>query len=100
MKSARAPSQPTSRPTAPRAKRPLRFLGERLDEAPPASVHLGWGRKLHHKHPHAFGLRHSLAQPPEINETFVREVEENLRRDQLRDFAKKYGGFIIVLVVL
>ena len=41
-----------------------------------------------------------MAQPPEINETFVREVEENLRRDQMRDFAKKYGGLIIALVVL
>jgi hypothetical protein len=41
-----------------------------------------------------------LAQPPEINETFVREVEENLRRDQMRDFGKKYGGWIVVLVIL
>lgn len=41
-----------------------------------------------------------MAQPPDINETFVREVEENLRRDQMRDFAKKYGGWIIALVVL
>jgi hypothetical protein len=35
-----------------------------------------------------------------MNETFVREVEENLRRDQMRDFAKKYGGWIGALVVL
>jgi hypothetical protein len=41
-----------------------------------------------------------LAQPPEMNETFVREVEENLRRDQMRDFGKKYGGWIIAAVVL
>ena len=41
-----------------------------------------------------------MAQPPDINETFVREVEENLRRDQMSDFAKKYGGWIIALVVL
>lgn len=41
-----------------------------------------------------------MAQPPDINETFVREVEENLRRDQLRDFGKKYGGWIAALVVL
>jgi hypothetical protein len=40
-----------------------------------------------------------LAQPPDINETFVREVEENLRRDQMRDFGKKYGGWIAALVV-
>ena len=41
-----------------------------------------------------------MAQPPDINETFVREVEENLRRDQMRDFSKKYGGWIIAAVVL
>ena len=45
-------------------------------------------------------LRHALAQPPDINETFLREVDENLRRDQLRDFAKKYGGWLIAAVVL
>jgi hypothetical protein len=41
-----------------------------------------------------------LAQPPEYNETFLREVDENLRRDQLRDFGKKYGGWIAAGVVL
>lgn len=41
-----------------------------------------------------------MAQPPEINETFVREVEENLRRDQMRDFGKKYGGWIVAALVL
>jgi len=41
-----------------------------------------------------------LAQPPDISETFVREVEENLRRDQLRDFSKKYGGWIAAFVIL
>jgi hypothetical protein len=41
-----------------------------------------------------------LAQPPDITETFVREVDENLRRDRARDFAKKYGGWLIVAVVL
>lgn len=41
-----------------------------------------------------------MAQPPDINETFVREVEENLRRDQMRDFGKKYGGWVAALVVL
>lgn len=41
-----------------------------------------------------------MAQPPDINETFVREVEENLRRDQLRDFGKKYGGWIAALVLI
>ena len=36
-----------------------------------------------------------LAQPPDISETFVREVDENLRRDQLRDFFKAYGSWLI-----
>jgi hypothetical protein len=41
-----------------------------------------------------------LAQPPDITETFVREVDENLRRDRLRDFSKKYGGWLAAAVVL
>jgi hypothetical protein len=41
-----------------------------------------------------------LAEPPEYNETFMREVDDNLRRDRLRDFGKKYGGWLIVGVAL
>jgi hypothetical protein len=41
-----------------------------------------------------------LAQPPDINETFLREVDENLRRDQMRDFFKAYGIWLIAGVVL
>lgn len=41
-----------------------------------------------------------MAQPPDINETFLREVDENLRRDQLRDFFKAYGNWLITGVVL
>jgi hypothetical protein len=41
-----------------------------------------------------------LAQPPEINETFLREVDENLRRDQLRDVAQKNATWIILAVIL
>ncbi len=41
-----------------------------------------------------------MAQPPDISETFVREVDENLRRDQLRDFFKAYGNWLIAAVVL
>ena len=41
-----------------------------------------------------------MAQPPDISETFVREVDENLRRDQLRDFFKAYGNLLAVVVVL
>ncbi len=41
-----------------------------------------------------------MAQPPDISETFVREVDENLRRDQLRDFFKRYGNWLIAGVIL
>ncbi|MFL6721498.1 MAG: tetratricopeptide repeat protein [Sphingomonas sp.] len=41
-----------------------------------------------------------MAQPPDIGETFLREVDENLRRDQLRDFFKAYGNWLIAAVVL
>jgi hypothetical protein len=41
-----------------------------------------------------------LAQPPDITETFVREVDENLRRDRARDFFKTYGNWLIAGVVL
>ena len=41
-----------------------------------------------------------MAQPPDISETFLREVDENLRRDQLRDFFKRYGNWLIAGVVL
>ena len=41
-----------------------------------------------------------MAQPPDISETFVREVDENLRRDQLEDFFKRYGTWLIIAVVL
>lgn len=41
-----------------------------------------------------------MAQPPDITDTFVREVDENLRRDQTRDFFKKNGSFLIAAVVL
>jgi hypothetical protein len=41
-----------------------------------------------------------LALPSDTAETFVREVDENLRRDQLRDAAKSYGKWIIALIIL
>jgi hypothetical protein len=41
-----------------------------------------------------------LAQPPDISETFVREVDENLRRDRLRDISRKYAGWLIAAAVL
>lgn len=39
-------------------------------------------------------------QPPDITETFVREVDENLRRDRLQNFLKKNGSWLIAGVIL
>jgi hypothetical protein len=36
-----------------------------------------------------------LAQPPNITDTFVREVDENLRRDRIRDFFKENSSWLI-----
>ena len=46
-------------------------------------------------------MRNSLALPPDSSsETFFREVDENLRRDQAKDFARSYGAWLIGAVVL
>lgn len=41
-----------------------------------------------------------MALPPDTNETFLREVDENLRRDRARDFAKTYGKWLVGALVL
>jgi len=41
-----------------------------------------------------------LALPPDTADSFVREVDENLRRDQMAERAKRYGAVIIGAVVL
>jgi len=41
-----------------------------------------------------------LAQPPDISDTFVKEVDENLRRDQIRDFLKANGSYLIAALIL
>ena len=41
-----------------------------------------------------------MALPTDPAETFVREVDENLRRDQMRDMAKSYGKWIVAAVIL
>jgi hypothetical protein len=42
-----------------------------------------------------------LALPPDTtNEVFLREVDENLRRDRARDFAKRYGKWLIAGLAL
>ena len=45
-------------------------------------------------------MRNSLALPPDSTETFIREVDENLRRDQAQEFAKTYGGWLIGAMIL
>ncbi|NUS99890.1 MAG: tetratricopeptide repeat protein [Sphingomonas sp.] len=41
-----------------------------------------------------------MAIPTDSNDTFLREVDENLRRDQFQDFFKKNGVWIALGVVL
>ena len=41
-----------------------------------------------------------MAVPTDSGDTFLREVDENLRRDQLRDFARKYAPLLIGAVIL
>ena len=45
-------------------------------------------------------MRTDLALPTDPAESFVREVDENLRRDQAQDFLKKNGPWIIGAVLL
>lgn len=39
-------------------------------------------------------------QPPDINDSFLREVDENLRRDQIRDFFRDNGTLLAFGLVL
>jgi hypothetical protein len=41
-----------------------------------------------------------LAVPPVSNETFLREVDEELRRDQLLTFWQRYGRWLIAAILL
>ncbi len=41
-----------------------------------------------------------MALPTDSSDTFLREVDENLRRDQLRDTAQRYGVWLIAGLVL
>jgi hypothetical protein len=41
-----------------------------------------------------------LALPPDTAESFVREVDDNLRQDQMRDMAKRYGKWIVAALIL
>ncbi len=41
-----------------------------------------------------------MALPPDPAESFVREVDENLRRDQMADMAKSYGKWIVAAAIL
>ena len=49
-------------------------------------------------------LEADLAIPPEMSDTFVKEVDENLRRDRIRDFTRSnavwlIGGLVLFLVL-
>jgi len=41
-----------------------------------------------------------LALPPDSGDSFIREVDENLKRDQARDFAKKNLPWLVAAVAL
>lgn len=41
-----------------------------------------------------------MALPPDTAESFAREVDENLRRDQAAEAAKRYGGWVAGAVIL
>jgi hypothetical protein len=41
-----------------------------------------------------------LALPPNTNEAFLREVDEELRRDQLATFWERWGRWVIVAIVV
>ena len=41
-----------------------------------------------------------MALPTDSNDTFLKEVDENLRRDRMTDFFKSYGKWLAVAVVL
>ena len=61
----------------------------------------GVGDKLHRGWPApTTRKRTDLALPPDSAESFAREVDENLRRDQVRDAARRYGWMIGGAVLL
>ena len=41
-----------------------------------------------------------MALPTDSNDTFLREVDENLRRDQMQDFFKKNGKWLALAIIL
>ncbi len=41
-----------------------------------------------------------MAQPPDLAKNFVQEVDENLRRDRVRDFFKQNGSWLIAGLVV
>ncbi len=41
-----------------------------------------------------------MAQPPDITETFVREVDDNLRQDRIYNFFRKNGALLVVGLVV
>ncbi len=41
-----------------------------------------------------------MAQPPDITDTFVKEVDENLRRDRIRDFFKENSGWLVAGLIV
>jgi hypothetical protein len=76
-----------------------------LDGPPPAFVHPHGEKKAGHDIPIERN-EDFLAQPPatpsdsDVNETFLREVDENMRRDRTADFFRENKVTLIVALVL
>lgn len=45
-------------------------------------------------------MEHNLALTPQNNDVFLREVDEELRRDEMRGFAMRWGKWIVALVLV
>lgn len=45
-------------------------------------------------------MEQALAITPPNNDVFMREVDEEVRREQMMEFGRKYGAWIAILVVL
>ena len=92
----RARSFPTADQTyRPKSLTPLPLRAAAARRCAASFRSSGWGREAPACGSPTERIEAVLAQPPDISETFLREVDENLRRDQLRDFVKTYGSWLI-----
>ena len=99
-KSATVRSRPPTKPTGPRLSHsPLPLASGSLDGRP-SQLPFICGREEAAANLIPLRMRTHLALPTDPAESFVREVDENLRRDQARDFLKKNGPWIVGALLL